>query len=77
MLTFLYTTVASSLAKRRDKDRCGRLNLIVHQLTEPTETDVKKECDIKETVDIIQNYLGVSATVNNAVKLGSKVLAKS
>ena len=71
--TDITTTVASFLAEEKEKDR-RRLNLIVHQLEEPTETDAqkRKECDVKEISDIIQKYLGVSATLTNAVRLGSK-----
>lgn len=67
------TTVASLLAEEKEKDR-RRLNLIVHQLIEPTESDVqkRKECDIKEASNIIQNYIGVSASITNAVRLGKK-----
>ena len=69
------TTVASFLAeeKEKEKDR-RRLNLIVHQLAEPNETDAqkRKECDVKETSDIIQKYLGVSATLTNPIRLGIK-----
>ena len=67
------TTVASFLAEEKEKDR-RRLNLIVHQLAESDETDAqkRKECDVKETSDIIQKYLGVSATLTNPVRLGIK-----
>ena len=67
------STVTSLLAEEKEKDR-RRLNLIVHQLAEPTETDPqqRKECDIKETSDIIQKYLGVSVSVTNAIRLGNK-----
>ena len=61
------STVASLLAEEKEKDR-RRLNLIVHQLPEPIETDPqqRKECDIKETSDTIQKYLGVSVSITNA-----------
>ena len=64
---------ASFLAEEKEKDR-RRLNLIVHQLIEPTETDTqkRKECDVKETSNVIRKYLGVSASITNAVRLGNK-----
>ena len=65
--------VASLLAEEKEKDK-RRLNLIVHQLLEPTDTDPqqRKECNIKESSDIIQKYTGVSVSVTNAVRLDNK-----
>ena len=71
--TDIPTTVASLLAEEKEKDR-RRLNLIVHQLMEPTETDAqkRKQRDLQETANVIQNYLGVLASMTNAVRLENK-----
>ena len=67
------TMVTSLIAEEKVKDK-WRLNLIVHQLIESTKTDAqkRKEYDIQEISRVIQNYLGVSASITNTVRLESR-----
>lgn len=62
---------ALSEAKEREK-RC--LNLNLHNLQKPNNDNglVRKEADIQRAFSIIKDYLGISATVKNAVWLGKR-----
>jgi len=67
------STVANILQEEREKEK-RQLNLIVHQLAESTqeEPQSRKAEDIETTSKLIQKYLGVTSTVTNAIRLGSK-----
>jgi len=68
------TTVVSSCLNEEKERSKRQLNLIVHNLKEPTSEDgatCKKE-DIKQTNNLLQNHMEVSPTVTNAVRLGKR-----
>ena len=60
--------------EEKEKD-LRHLNLIIHNLVEPTQEDglARKQADIKKVSKVIHDYLGVSTTVNNAIRLGKRV----
>lgn len=57
--------------EEKEKEK-KHLNLIIHNLEEPTDEDglARKEADIQKASKVIHDYLGVSATINNAIRLG-------
>jgi len=54
------------------KGKGRRLNLIVHNVTEPTNKDglIRKKHDTDFIASTFQQYLGVSVTINKAFRLG-------
>jgi len=59
--------------EEKEKDlRC--LNLIIHNLVEPIQEDglARKHADNQKVSKVIHDYLGVSATVNSAIRLGKQ-----
>jgi len=66
------TTVVSSYLNEEKERSKRRLNLIVHNLKEPTSEDgaTRKKEDIKQINNLLQNHMEVSPTVTNAIRLG-------
>lgn len=60
-------------AEQKEKEKRG-LNLIIHNVEESNAVDgaTRSEYDISKCSDIFQTYLGVSATINKAFRLGKK-----
>jgi len=58
---------------KKEKEKC-QLNLIVHQLevTTQKEPQARKAEDIEVCSKLIRKYLGLSSTVTNAIRIGSK-----
>ena len=60
-------------AEQKEKEKRG-LNLIIHNVEESNAVDgaTRRKDDISKCSDIFQTYLGVSATINKAFRLGKK-----
>lgn len=71
--TDITTSLLSVMNEEKEKD-LRRLNLIIHNLVEPTQEDglARKQADIQKVSKVIHDYLGVSTTVNNAIRLGKR-----
>ena len=65
----VYTAINEE--KKREK---RQLNLIIHNLVEVNsdQGEVRKADNIKHTLDIFNNYLGVKSTVSKAICLGKR-----
>ena len=66
--------LASSLAvEQREKEK-RQLNVILHNLVEPTASEGanRKKEDIKKCSSIFQTYLGSQVSITNAIRLGKK-----
>ena len=70
--TSISTALSSVLAEEKERSK-RQLNLILHNLEEASEDDAeaRKHQDIKKATDVFR-YLGVKATVHNALRLGKK-----
>ena len=67
----LTAIVTSFISKEKEKvKRC--LNLIVHNIAESTSEDgaIRKNHNVESISLILQQYLGISATINKAFRLG-------
>ena len=70
------TTIPEALtlaAEQKEKQKRG-LNLIIHNVEESNAVGgaTRRKDDISKCSDIFQTYLGVSATINKAFRLGKK-----
>ncbi|XP_065904034.1 uncharacterized protein [Dysidea avara] len=67
------TTVSSYLNEEKEKSK-RRLNLIVHNLKEPSSEDgaTRKKEDIKQINDLLQKHVEVTPSITNAIKLGKR-----
>ena len=66
--------LASSLAvEQREKEK-RQLNIILHNLVEPTASEGanRKKEDIKKCCSLFQTYLGPQVSITNAVRLGKR-----
>ena len=71
--TGITASVLSGISEEKEREkRC--LNLILHNLQEPIKDNglARKEADIQKASSIIKDYLGIFATINNAVWLGKR-----
>lgn len=66
--------IAVSLAAEQKEKEKRRLNLIIHNVEESKAVDgaTRKKDDISKCSDIFRTYLGVSATIDKAFRLGKK-----
>ena len=56
-----------------------RLNLIIHNMAESNDSAAanRKKNDIDNATDILQRYVGITATIKNASRIGKKLTDKS
>lgn len=66
--------LASSLAVEQKEKEKRQLNVIVHNLVEPTASEGanRKKDDIKKCSSVFQSYLGSQVSITNAIRLGKK-----
>ena len=66
------TAMVTSLLNEEKEKAKRPLNLIVHNVTESTSevATIRKKHDINCVSDIFQQYLGTSATISKAFRLG-------
>ena len=71
--TGITASVLCAISEEKEREK-RRLNLIFHNLQEPINDNglARKEADIQRAPSIIKDYLGISATINNAVRLGKR-----
>ena len=69
----IHSTVASLLAKEKEKER-RKFNLIIHRIPECTSEDAleRKEHDIEQVNSVLQDYLKVDVEVKTAMRFGKK-----
>ena len=69
---------ASLVTEQKEREK-RELNLVLHNVPEPTTTDnsARKEEDITQVNSILSGYLDVKPTIKNAVRLGKKVTDKA
>ena len=65
--------MSSFMNEEKEKDK-RRLNLIIHNIVESTDVDssVRKEHDINLVDSILKKYLGISAKIERAIRLGKR-----
>ena len=66
--------ITVSLTTEQKEKEKRHLNIILHNIEESTASDgaSRKKDDIFKCTALIQKYLGISTTVNNAFRLGKK-----
>ena len=64
---------ASILSEDKEKEK-RKLNLIIYNVSESTHTEAqdRKQDDIQRVTSLLAEYVGVTATVSNAICLGKK-----
>lgn len=68
------TMTASLMSEEKEKEK-RKLNVIIHNFPESTLEDAqaRKQDDIKNINSLLAKYVGVSASISNAVRLGKKL----
>ena len=68
------TTIVSSYLNEEKEKSKRRLNLIVHNLKEPSSEDgaTRKKEDIKQINDLLQKHVEVTPSITNAIRLGKR-----
>ena len=66
--------ITVSLATEQKEKEKRQLNIIVHNIEESAASDgaSRKKDDISKCTTLLQTYLGVLTTINNALRLGKK-----
>ena len=69
----LTAMVTSFISEEKEKAK-RRLNLIVHNIVKSTSEDgtTRKKHDVESVSGILQQYLGISATISKAYRLGQR-----
>ena len=71
-------SVSSMMSEQKEKES-RRLNLIIHNMAESNDSVAanRKKHDIDNATDILQRYVGITATIKNASRIGKKLTDKS
>ena len=72
------STLTSILAEEKEKEK-RKLNLIIHKIPESTDDNaqIRKAYDLRQINTILQKHLNIETTIENAIRLGKKDLAKT
>ena len=72
------STLTSILAEEKEKEK-RKLNLIIHKIPESTDDNaqIRKAYDLRQINTILQKHLNIETTIENAICLGKKDLAKT
>ena len=72
------STLISILAEEKEKEK-RKLNLIIHKIPESNHDNAqtRKAYDLHQINTILQKHLNTESTIDNAIRLGKKYLAKT
>ena len=61
------------VSEQKEKEK-RQLNLVLHNVLEPLEQDAsdRKSADLSKVTSLFSDYLGVTCSVTNAVRIGKK-----
>ena len=73
------TASFSSMMSEQKEKESRKLNLIMHNMVESNDPIAanRKKHDIDSATDILQRYVGITATIKNAFRIGKKLTDKS